>query len=77
MTVSFQLHSDVLFNRMLSATLLLVLLGGEPLFLDLLFSTFSNEQDVEMCLPDRIQLSEEAVCKAQSSAVFIPLPYLM
>lgn len=68
MTISFQLHSDVC-NRMLNATLLL--LGGEPLFLDLLLSTFSSEQYVEMCLPDRIQPSEDMVCEAHSSAIFI------
>lgn len=73
MTISFQLHSDV-FNRMLNATLLL--LGGEPLFLDALFSTFSTEQDVETCLPGRIQLSEDMVCEAHSRAIFIPLPSL-
>lgn len=59
---------------MLNATL--VLLAGEPLFLDLSLSTFPSEHDIEMCLPDRIQVSEDVACKAQSSAVFILLPCL-
>lgn len=43
--------------------LVLVLLGDEPLFLDLWFNTCSSEQELEMGLPDRIKLSEDVVCK--------------
>lgn len=41
MPISFQLHSDVLSNKMLRAALVLMFLGGETFFLNVLLSIFS------------------------------------